>query len=138
MGERDGRTSDSGRETPEAEKGGEGDMTIDFDAIKVHDLVYLNDQGESGWYIVTDVRVGHHIEVRVLGEFYPLIFLDREELGTIHKVIRIAAVPGAIEALERLYKEASEIEACGSGMFHAGAVANAEEALRAVRGEESA
>ena len=77
-------------------------MTIDFNTIKVHDLVYLDENGESGWYIVTDVRVGHHIEVRVLGEFYPLIFLDKDDLGTIHKVIRSAAVPGAIEALERI------------------------------------
>lgn len=48
--------------------------------------------------------------------------------------IRAAAVPGAIEALAGLYKDANEIEACGSGLFHAGTVANAEEALRAVRG----
>ena len=108
-------------------------MTIDFNAIKVHDLVYLDENGESGWYIVTDVRVGHHIEVRVLGEFYPLIFLDKEDLGTIHKVIRSAAVPGAIEALERL-----EMTAGQPAMDDDPVRVRARAALRAVRGEETA
>lgn len=106
-------------------------MTIDFNTIKVHDLVCL--EGESGWYIVTDVRVGHHIEVRVLGEFYPLIFLDKDDLGTIHKVIRSAAVPGAIEALERL-----EMTAGQPAMDDDPVRVRARAALRAVRGEESA
>ena len=106
---------------------------IQFNDIKLHDLVYLNDQGESGWYIVTDVRVGHHIEVRVLGEFYPLIFLDKDDLGTIHKVIRAIAVPGAIEALERL-----EMTAGQPAMYDDPVRVHARDALRAVRGEESA
>ena len=108
-------------------------MTIDFNTIKVHDLVYLDENGESGWYIVTDVRVGHHIEVRVLGEFYPLIFLDKDDLGTIHKVIRAAAVPGAIEALERIK---TKLDALGTDLD--GIYDDASAALRAVRGEESA
>ena len=108
-------------------------MTIDFNTIKVHDLVYLDENGESGWYIVTDVRVGHHIEVRVLGEFYPLIFLDKDDLGTIHKVIRAAAVPGAIEVLERL-----EMTAVQPAMDDDPVRVRARAALRAVRGEESA
>lgn len=111
-------------------------MTIDFNTIKVHDLVYLDENGESGWYIVTDVRVGHHIEVRVLGEFYPLIFLDKDDLGTIHKVIRSAAVPGAIEALAKI-ADGKVTTPYGSriGMFAFEARGIAEMALRAVRGE---
>lgn len=126
-------------------------MTIDFNTIKVHDLVYLDENGESGWYIVTDVRVGHHIEVRVLGEFYPLIFLDKDDLGTIHKVIRSAAVPGAIEALERIAEGeiAIDVESGDEkknilvlrperNEFGYEAVRLARAALRAVRGAESA
>ena len=126
-------------------------MTIDFNTIKVHDLVYLDENGESGWYIVTDVRVGHHIEVRVLGEFYPLIFLDKDDLGTIHKVIRATAVPGAIEALEQIAagEIAVDVESCDEkknilvlrperNEFGYEVVRLARAALRAVRGEESA
>lgn len=114
-------------------------MTIDFNTIKVHDLVYLDENGESGWYIVTDVRVGHHIEVRVLGEFYPLIFLDKDDLGTIHKVIRSAAVPGAIEALiEIAAGKTTMVDGATVYMVMFEAQEIAEAALRAVRGEESA
>ena len=121
-------------------------MTIDFNTIKVHDLVYLDENGESGWYIVTDVRVGHHIEVRVLGEFYPLIFLDKDDLGTIHKVIRATAVPGAIEALEA-YERATQLAEVSNESPEAlnewieasyDATTKVLIALRAVRGEESA
>ena len=121
-------------------------MTIDFNTIKVHDLVYLDENGESGWYIVTDVRVGHHIEVRVLGEFYPLIFLDKDDFGTIHKVIRAAAVPGAIEALEA-YERATQLAEVSNESPEAlnewieasnDATTEVLTALRAIRGEESA
>ena len=121
-------------------------MTIDFNAIKVHDLVYLDENGESGWYIVTDVRVGHHIDVRVLGEFYPLIFLDKEDLGTIHKVIRMSAVPGALEALQQIAAGKIHVDAESGALvlrperneFGYEVVRIARNALRAVSVKESA
>jgi len=106
-------------------------MTIDFDTIKVHDLVYYEEAGETGWYIVNDVRPTH-IAAQVLGKFYQLILLDKDGLGTIHKVIRTTAVPGAIEALERI-----EMTAGQPAMDDDPVRVRAREALRAVRGEES-
>ena len=115
-------------------------MMIRFEDIKIHDLVYIDNAewGANGWFCVTGTW-DEFFDAEKLGNRRSstyVIFKEDVE-GIVKAHIRMTAVPGAIEALAGLYKDASEIEACGSGMFHAGTVANAEEALRAVRGEEA-
>jgi hypothetical protein len=117
---------------------------IDFDAIGLHDLVELEADGRhievAGWYHVEWINSGwgeHHPEVELLGSHKQPRTLRECDAPLIRRHIRAGGIPKAIEALERLYKEASEIEACGSGMFHVNVMGDASDALRAVRGGAS-
>ena len=115
-------------------------MTIDFNAIKVHDLVYLdnidsldfdNDGEIEGWHIVTGVsqRVGF-FTAAPLGDMDHSVYVD--DMDIIKNHIRAAAVPGAIEALERIKGKLDSLETDLDGICD-----DAETALRAVRGEDS-
>ena len=113
----------------------------DFDAIKVHDLVYLdnndsldfdNDGEIEGWHVVTGIsqRVGF-FTAAPLGDMDHSVYVD--DMDIIKNHIRAAAVPGALEALERL-----EMTAGQPAMDDDPVRVRARAALRAVRGEESA
>ena len=113
---------------------------IQFNAIKVHDLVYLdnndsldfdNDGEIDGWHVVTGVpkRVGP-FTAAPLGDMDHSVYVD--DMDIIKKHIRAAAVPGAIEALERI-----EMTAGQPAMDDDPVRVRAREALRAVRGEET-
>ena len=119
-----------------------GIAMIDFDEIGLHDLLELEADGRhieaAGWYHVEWINSGwgeHHPEVELLGSHKQPRTLRECDAPLIRRHIRAGGIPKAIEALERLYKEASEIEACGSGMFHVNVMGDASDALRAVRGE---
>ncbi len=114
---------------------------IDFNTIKVHDLVYLDNNdsldfdsdGEiDGWHVVTGVsqRVGF-FTAAPLGDMDHSVYVD--DMDIIKNHIRAAAVPGAIEALERIK---TKLDALGTDLD--GIYDDASAALRAVRGEESA
>lgn len=71
--------------------------------ISMHDLIYLivNDS-ENKWCIITELSrpIGCHIVAHPLGDMDHRIYISDEESGLILRHHRIAAVPGAIEALE--------------------------------------
>ena len=121
---------------------------IQFNAIKVHDLVYLdnndsldfdNDGEIEGWHIVTGVskRVGF-FTAAPLGDMDHSVYVD--DMDIVRKHIRAIAMPGAIEALERIENGVTTIDSYGTQMalsdWDMEDIARA--ALRAVRGEESA
>ena len=121
---------------------------IQFNAIKVHDLVYLdnndsldfdNDGEIDGWHVVTGVskRVGS-FTAAPLGDMDHSVYVD--DMDIIKNHIRAAAVPGAIEALERIENGVTTTDSYGTQMalsdWDMEDIARA--ALRAVRGEESA
>ena len=108
---------------------------IDFDAIKVHDLVYLDSEGiVPGWFLVTGVsqKVGFFTATQLGYDIRP-VMVPSDRMGIVQKHIRAAAVPGAIEALERI-----EMTAGQPAMDDDPVRVRARAALRAVRGEESA
>ena len=119
---------------------------IQFNAIKVHDLVYLdnndsldfdNDGEIDGWHVVTGVskRVGS-FTAAPLGDMDHSVYVD--DMDIIKNHIRAAAVPGAIEALERIENGVTTTDSYGTQMalsdWDMEDIARA--ALRAVRGEE--
>ena len=120
---------------------------IQFNAIKVHDLVYLdnndsldfdNDGEIEGWHIVTGVsqRVGF-FTAAPLGDMDHSVYVD--DMDIIKNHIRTTAVPGAIEALERIENGVTTTDSYGTQMalsdWDMEDIARA--ALRAVRGEET-
>ena len=110
-------------------------MTIDFDAIKLHDLVFLDSEGiVPGWFLITGVsqKVGFFTATQLGYDIRP-VMVPSDRMDIVQKHIRIAAVPGAIEALERL-----EMTAGQPAMNDDPVRVRARAALRAVRGEESA
>lgn len=119
---------------------------IQFNDIKVHDLVYLdnndsldfdNDGEIEGWHIVTGVskRVGF-FTAAPLGDMDHSVYVD--DMDIIKNHIRAIAVPGAIEALERIENGVTTTDSYGTQMalsdWDMEDIARA--ALRAVRGEE--
>ena len=127
---------------------------ITFNAIKVHDLVYLdnndsldfdNDGEIDGWHVVTGVskRVGY-FTAAPLGDMDHSVYVD--DMDIIKNHIRAAAVPGAIEALET-YERATQLAEVSNESTEAlnewieasnDATTKVLAALRAIRGEESA
>ena len=120
---------------------------IQFNAIKVHDLVYLdnndsldfdNDGEIDGWHVVTGIspRAGF-FTAAPLGDMDHSVYVD--DMDIIKNHIRAAAVPGAIEALERIENGVTTTDSYGTQM----ALSDwdmediARGALRAVRGEET-
>lgn len=130
---------------------------IQFNDIKVHDLVYLdnndsldfdNDGEIEGWHIVTGVskRVGF-FTAAPLGDMDHSVYVD--DMDMVCKHIRAAAVPGAIKVLEQIAagEIAIDVESCDEkknilvlrperNEFGYEVVRIARNALRAVRGEE--
>ena len=104
--------------------------------ISMHDLIYLivNDS-ENKWCIITELSrpIGCHIVAHPLGDMDHRIYISDEESGLILRHHRIAAVPGAIEALERIKVKLDTLGTDLDGIYD-----DAFDALRAVRGEESA
>ena len=115
---------------------------IQFNAIKVHDLVYLDSEGIApDWFLVTGVsqKVGFFTATQLGYDIRP-VMVPSDRMGIVRKHIRAAAVPGAIEALERIESGVTTTDSYGTQMalsdWDMEDIARA--ALRAVRGEESA
>ena len=122
-------------------------MTIDFNTIKVHDLVYLdnndsldfdNDGEIEGWHIVTGVskRVGF-FTAAPLGDMDHSVYVDDMDVVQKHYSATglLDAVPALIEIAAGKTTMADGSTVC-MVMFEAQEIAEA--ALRAVRGEEKA
>ena len=110
-------------------------MTITFNAIRLHDLVYLNNGDDiDDWFLVTGVsqKVGFFTATQLGYDIRP-VMVPSDRMGIVQKHIRAAAVPGAIEALERI-----EMTAGQPAMDDDPVRVRARAALRAVRGEETA
>ena len=108
-------------------------MTITFNAIRLHDLVYLNNGDDiDDWFLVTGVsqKVGFFTATQLGYDIRP-VMVPSDRMGIVQKHIRAAAVPGAIEALERIKGKLDSLETDLDGICD-----DAETALRAVRGEE--
>ena len=123
-----------------------------FDAIKVHDLVFLDNDGSldfdndgeiDGWHVVTGIspRAGF-FTAAPLGDMDHSVYVD--DMDIIKNHIRTTAVPGAIEALET-YERATQLAEVSNESPEAlnewieasnDATTKVLAALRAVRGEE--
>ena len=123
-------------------------MTITFNAIRLHDLVYLNNGDDiDDWFLVTGVsqKVGFFTATQLGYDIRP-VMVPSDRMGIVRKHIRAAAVPGAIEALEA-YERATQLAEVSSESPEAlnewieasnDATTKVLTALRAVRGGESA
>ena len=116
-------------------------MTITFNAIRLHDLVYLNNGDDiDDWFLVTGVsqKVGFFTATQLGYDIRP-VMVPSDRMGIVQKHIRAAAVPGAIEALERIENGVTTTDSYGTQMalsdWDMEDIARA--ALRAVRGEET-
>ena len=110
-------------------------MTITFNAIRLHDLVYLNNGDDiDEWFLVTGVsqKVGFFTATQLGYDIRP-VMVPSDRMGIVRKHILAVAVPGAIEALERIK---TKLDALGTDLD--GIYDDVAAALRAVRGEESA
>ena len=110
-------------------------MTITFNAIQLHDLVYLNNGDDiDDWFLVTGVsqKVGFFTATQLGYDIRP-VMVPSDRMGIVRKHIRAAAVPGAIEALGEI---ASGENSRGMCLTEVDMQEIAETALRAVRGEE--
>ena len=110
-------------------------MTITFNAIRLHDLVYLNNGDDiDEWFLVTGVsqKVGFFTATQLGYDIRP-VMVPSDRMGIVQKHIRAAAVPGAIEALERI-----EMTAGQPAMDDDPVRVRARDGRRAVRGEETA
>ena len=108
---------------------------IQFNDIKLHDLVYLDSEDiVPGWFLVTGVsqKVGFFTAAQLGYDIRP-VMVPSDRMGIVQKHYSAAAVPGAIEALERI-----EMTAGQPAMDDDPVRVRARDALRAVRGEESA
>lgn len=126
---------------------------IRFEDIKIHDLVYIDNAewGANGWFCVTGTWDGF-FDAEELGNRRSstyVIFKDDVE-GIVKAHLRMTAMPGAIEALQRIAggKIAVDVESGDEkknvlvlrperNEFGYEAVRIARDALRAVRGEEA-
>jgi hypothetical protein len=111
-------------------------MMIRFEDIKIHVLVYIDNAewGANGWFCVTGTW-DEFFDAEKLGNRRSstyVIFKEDVE-GIVKAHIRMTAVPGAIEALQRI-----EMTAGQPAMDDDPVRVRAREALRAVRWEESA
>ena len=118
---------------------------IQFNDIKLHDLVFLdgsnsldfdNDGEIDGWHVVTGIsRRASFFTAAPLGDMDHSVYVD--DMDIVRKHIRAAAVPGAIEALERIENGVTTTDSYGTQMalsdWDMEDIARA--ALRAVRGE---
>ena len=114
---------------------------IQFNAIKLHDLVYLDSEGIApDWFLVTGVsqKVGFFTATQLGYDIRP-VMVPSDRMGIVRKHIRAIAVPGAIEALERIESSVTTTDSYGTQMalsdWDMEDIARA--ALRAVRGEET-
>ena len=109
---------------------------IQFKDIGVHDLVYLDNSGSpdrdndgeiDGWYVVIGIsKRTLFFTAAPLGDMDHSVYVDDADI--VRKHISAAAIPAAIEALEKLvYLNASK----------EGAWKQEQTVLRAVRGEGS-
>ena len=114
-------------------------MTITFNAIQLHDLVYLNNGDIDGWFLVTGVsqKVGFFTATQLGYDIRP-VMVPSDRMGIVQKHIRAA---GLLEAVPALIEIAAGKTTTADGatvcivMFEAQEIA--ENALRAVRGEET-
>jgi len=115
-------------------------MMIRFEDIKIHDLVYIDNAewGANGWFCVTGTW-DEFFDAEKLGNRRSstyVIFKEDVE-GIVKAHIRMTAVPGAIEALERIENGVTTTDSYGTQMalsdWDMEDIARA--ALRAVRGE---
>ena len=115
-------------------------MTITFNAIKLHDLVYLNNGDDiDDWFLVTKVseRIGFFKATQIGYDIRPVMVLSGR-MGIVQKHYSTA---GLIEAVPALIEIAAGRTTMVDGatvymvMFEAQEIAEA--ALRAVRGEET-
>ena len=114
---------------------------IQFNAIKVHDLVFLDSEGiVPGWFLVTGVsqKVGFFTATQLGYDIRPVMVpSDRMDIVRKHY-----SATGLLDAVPALIEIAAGKTTMVDGatvymvMFEAQEVA--ETALRAVRGEESA
>ena len=114
---------------------------IQFNAIKLHDLVFLDSEGiVPGWFLITGVsqKVGFFIATQLGYDSRP-VMTPSDRMDIVRKHIRAIAVPGAIEALERIENGVTTTDSYGTQMalsdWDMEDIARA--ALRAVRGEEA-
>ena len=114
---------------------------IDFNAIRLHDLVYLNNGDDiDGWFLVTGVseRIGFFTATQLGYDIRP-VMVPSDRMGIVQKHYSTAglleAVPALIEIAEGKTNTSDGATVC-MVMFEAQEIAEA--ALRAVRGEESA
>ena len=114
---------------------------IQFNAIQLHDLVYLDSEGiPPGWFLVTGVsqKVKFFTATQIGYDIRP-VMVPSDRMDIVRKHIRAAAVPGAIEALERIENGVTTTDSYGTQMalsdWDMEDIARA--ALRAVRGEET-
>ena len=119
---------------------------IQFNAIKVHDLVYLdssdsldfdNDGEIDGWHVVTGIsRRTSFFTAAPLGDMDHSVYVDDMDIVRKHY-----STAGLLEAVPALIEIAAGETATADGatvcmvMFEAQEIA--ETALRAVRGEET-
>ena len=108
--------------------------------IKAHDLVYLNDSEAhtAGWHIVTGVsKRCSFITASPLGDLDHSVYIPEEEESLILKRFHTAGFPAALDALEEI---SAGKTVCSDGMVQCMVMYEAQEiaedALRAVRGEE--
>ena len=119
---------------------------IDFDTIKVHDLVYLdgsnsldfdNDGKIDGWHVVTGVsRRTSFFTAAPLGDMDHSVYVD--DIGIVQKHYSTAGLLDAVPALiEIAAGKTTMVDGATVYMLMFEAQEIAETALRAVRGEET-
>ena len=116
-------------------------MTITFNAIRLHDLVYLNNGDDiDEWFLVTGVsqKVGFFTATQLGYDIRP-VMVPSDRMGIVQKHYSTAGLLEAVPALIEI-AAGKTVTADGSTvcmvMFEAQEIAEA--ALRAVRGEEPA
>ena len=112
---------------------------IQFNDIKLHDLVYLDSEGiVPGWFLVTGVsqKVGFFTATQLGYDIRP-VMVPSDRMGIVQKHYGTAGLLEAVPALIEI-AAGKTVTADGSTvcmvMFEAQEIA--ETALRAVRGEE--
>ena len=123
---------------------------IQFNAIQLHDLVYLNNGDDiDEWFLVTGVsqKVGFFTATQLGYDIRP-VMVPSDRMGIVQKHYSAIAVPGAIETLQQIAagEIAVDVEPCDEkknilvlrperNEFGYEVVQLARAALRAVRGE---
>lgn len=113
---------------------------IQFNAIKLHDLVYLDSEGIApGWFLVTGAsqKVKFFTATQLGYDIRP-VMVPSDRMGVVQKHYSAAGLLEAVPALVEI-ATGKTVTADGSTvcmvMFEAQEIA--ETALRAVRGEET-